>query len=327
MKCTNCAPSLFCFVALCFLGLTPSWAQESASSQLDSPDISTVGLEEQATHLLGIYCTSCHGSKKQEGDLRFDALEAIDPVDRQQLFGRVQDVLHLMEMPPADAMQPSDSERSILMQWLDGQLTGNAAKALAEKLQRFEYGNVVDHQDLFSGEYAELPGFTTDRRWLISEFIFNEKVNRLLNYEPTRTIYGNAQRVHGDSGIHWSPKTERGSKFRRAITNPFLLPEQIGVRYSVHQRLTTGHLLTMVGNAKRIAGHMSSEQTMKVHYPAMYALMKPEIDHRETLRSREQFLSTFTFLQRLLQELYGDEHDELLPKFVRMEIPYPGPPK
>ena len=141
------------------------------------------------------------------------------------------------------AKQPNEAERKILLQWLNSQLTGKAAKALAEKLRRFEYGNVISHENLFSGKYAEAPGYTPDRRWLISEFIFNEKINRLLNYHPTRTIYGTAQSVQGDSGVHWSPKTERGNKFRRTITNPFLLPEKVGVRYSSHKRLTTGQLM------------------------------------------------------------------------------------
>jgi hypothetical protein len=61
---------------------------------------------------------------------------------------------------------------------------------------RFEYGNIVNHEDLFSGEYTDLPGYTHDRRWMISEYIFNEKVNRLPDYRPTRTIYP----VKGDSG-------------------------------------------------------------------------------------------------------------------------------
>jgi len=286
-----------------------------------------IALEDQATRVLNNYCVSCHGPDKQEGEVRLGALETIDAIDRQTLFGKIQDVVHLGEMPPEEAKQPSDADRKVLLQWLNSQLTGKAAKALAEKLLRFEYGNVVDHKDLFSGEYADLPGYTPDRRWLISEFIFNEKINRLLNYHPTRTIYGTTQQVQGDSGVHWSPKTERGNKFRRTITNPFLLPEKIGVRYSAHQRLTTGHLLTMVGNAKRIAGHMSSEATMKAHYPAMYALMKTELEHRETLRSRERFLSTYSFMERLLKDIYGDQHEVLLPELVRKEIPYPGPPK
>lgn len=47
-----------------------------------------------------------------------------------------------------------------------------------------EYGNVVNHNDLFSGEYANLPGYTPDRRWLISEFIFNERINFLTAVRP-----------------------------------------------------------------------------------------------------------------------------------------------
>lgn len=292
-----------------------------------SEELNSTALTDAATQVLTNHCVKCHGSGKHEGDIRLDALETIDPVDRQTLLGKVQSVLRLGEMPPEDSRQPSDAQKTVLMKWLNDQLTGDNAKALAEKLRRFEYGNVVDHHDLFSGKYADLPGYTIDRRWLISEFIFNEKVNRLLNYEPTRTIYGVTLPVGGDSGVHWSPKTERGNKFRRTITNPYLLPEKVGVRYSVHKRLTTGHLLTMVGNAKRIAGHMSSEATMKAHYPAMAAFMKTEFEHRQRMRSREQFLSTFSFMERLLKEIYGEQHEKMLPPLVRQEIPYPGPPQ
>ncbi|MCB1694168.1 MAG: DUF1592 domain-containing protein, partial [Pseudomonadales bacterium] len=288
-------------------------------------ELDPTALEDQATQVFGRYCGSCHGPDKQEGKVRLDALETIDPVDRQELFASVQQRVQLGEMPPEKAKQPSDAERKILMQWLDSQLTGEAAQALAEKLLRFEYGNVVDHEDLFSGKYADLPGYTTDRRWLISEFIFNEKVNRLLDYHPTRAIYGVGRQVAGDSGVHWSPKTERGDSFRRTITNPFLLPKVVGVRYSGHDAITAGHLLTMLGNAKRIAGHMSSEATMKAHYPAMFALMKTDLEHREVLRSREQFLSTYTYMDHLLKDLYGDEHKTLLPKLVRADVAAPEP--
>ena len=104
------------------------------------------------------------------------------------------------------------------------------------------------------------------------------------------------------------------TSFVRTITNPFLLPEKVGVRYYGKEALTTGHLLTMVGNAKRIAGHMSSPSAMKAQYPAMYALMQDELQHRETVRSRKDFLATDKYMERLLQEIYGDKHEALLPK-------------
>ena len=82
-----------------------------------------------------------------------------------------------------------------------------------------------------------------------------------------------------------------------------------------------------IGNAKRVAGHITSEETMKLYYPAMYSLMKNELDQREKLRSRERFLRTYTFLDRLLNDVYGKNHYDLLPTLIRKEIPYPGPPK
>jgi mono/diheme cytochrome c family protein len=311
-----------------FLEPAPSQAeleqQKPGTAEPAATELDPTVLEDRATQILSRYCVSCHGPDKQEGEIRLSALETIDAVDRQSLFAKAKDVIHLGEMPPEKARQPSDAERKLLLQWLNGELTGKSAKALAEKLRRFEYGNVVDHTDLFSGEYSDLPGYTPDRRWLISEFIFSEKINRLLDYHPTRTIYGTTQKVQGDSGVHWSPKTEHGNKFRRTITNPYLLPEKVGVRYYGKEALTTGHLLTMVGNARRIAGHMSSESTMKSQYPAMYALMQDELRDRETLRSREAFLTTDGYMDRLLQDIYGDRHDAFLPRLVRVDIPFPG---
>ena len=331
MKWTRYSLALSGLVVLSTVCSSPFYAQttkvvdESAKAQPDESNL--VELEARSEAILKNYCSGCHGADKQEGDLRLDELELIDPVNRKTLFEKIQDVISLGEMPPSEAKQPTNDERKSLSTWLNSQLTGQSAKALNEKLQRFEYGNVVNHDDLFSGKYSRLPGFTSDRRWIVSEFIFNDKMNRLLNYSPTRTIYGKTYEVSGDSGVHWSPKTERGNKFRRTITNPFLLPENVGVRYSAHTGLTTGHLLTMVGNAKRVAGHMSSEMIMKAHYPAMYDFMKAELSHRETIRDREEFLTTPSFMEQLLQNIYGKQHDELLPTYVRNDIPYPGPPK
>jgi len=291
------------------------------------PELDPVVLKDKAMQVMETYCFTCHGADKQKGDIRFDALESIDPVDLQTLFSDASETLLFEEMPPDDAeKQPSEAEIKILAKWLDSQVSGDAAKALAEKLKRSEYGNVVKHEELFSGEHADLPASTPDRRWLVSEYIFNEKMNRLLDYQPARDIYGTNYEVAGDSGIHWSPKTERGNKFRRSITNPFLLPEKVGVRYFGHDRLTTGHLLTMVGNAKRVAGHMASEEVMRANYPAMYAIMETEFEHREILVSRKKFLTTPTYMERILEKMYKDKHQELLPELERIEVEYPAPP-
>ena len=153
------------FFALGLVILTPPSAHSAASgeeSEGGGPD--PVELEESAIQVLDSYCVSCHGPDKQKGGIRFDLLESIDAVDRQALFGQVEEVMHLEEMPPVKAKQPSGPERTLLQNWVTSQLTGKSAQALAEKLKRFEYGNTVPHDDLFSGEHADLPGSTPDRR-------------------------------------------------------------------------------------------------------------------------------------------------------------------
>ncbi len=321
------------FYAAFLIGLsctTPLQAQPAGDTLRTisaEPTKAAVDLKHRATDVLNRYCVDCHGPESEEASVRLDAFDLMDEVEQQKLFAKVQRVIQLSEMPPSEAQQPTSAERKLVLGWLENQLTGQAAKALSEKLMRFEYGNVVDHHDLFSGDYAHLPGSTPDRRWLISEFIFTEKINRLLNYQPTRKVYGTNQSVQGDSGVHWSPKTEWGNKFRRTITNPFLLPPTVGVRYSAHPRLTTGHLLTMIGNAKRVANHMTNETVMKANYPAVYAVMKKTLEERARIESREKFMRTFPFLERLLKEIYGRKHDSLQPQIKHLTIPYPGPPK
>ena len=152
MKWTSCAAGLSGFVALWSIGLVQLVAQTGpVNGAASNTELNATALAERATRVLNKYCVSCHGPDKQKGKVQLSALETIDAVNRQKLFGKAQELIQLAEMPPEKARQPDDAERKILLQWLNSQLTGKAAKALAEKLLRFEYGNVVDHKKLFSG--------------------------------------------------------------------------------------------------------------------------------------------------------------------------------
>ena len=101
------------------------------NARISNSKIDPTDLYEQATRALNNYCVSCHGPEKQKGDLRLDSLEAIDAVDRQELFRKAQEVIRFSEMPPQKAKQPSEVDRKILLQWLNSQLTGKAARFLA----------------------------------------------------------------------------------------------------------------------------------------------------------------------------------------------------
>ena len=219
-----------------------------------------------------------------------DCLDTLALDTRLDLLNKMQEQVFFKEMPPKKKKKPTQTERDSLVLWISSELKKHGASGLEEKLKRPEFGNYVDHDKLFSGEYAHLKGFTRDRRWLVSEFIFNAKINRLIDHPSIRTIDGVKMDVIGDNGVNIS-KRFGGHNLRQSITNPFLLPGNIGVRYYDTTALTGGHLLTMISNAKKIAGYMSSEQAMKAHYPAMHRIMKTELAHREILASRERFLN------------------------------------
>lgn len=262
------------------------------------PDVKTV---------LASHCSDCHSGDSAEAGVDFDSLSVLNLDERLELLNRAQEQLYFRHMPPEDAGQPTESDRTRLIGWLKTELQRFEASRLEDKLQRPEYGNYIDHEVLFSGEYADLPGFTPDRRWLISEFIFDARFNRILNHKPFKTIDGNRQFVIGDNNR------------RVNLTNPFLLPTNTGVRYYANTTLNGGHLLTMMTNAKEAAAYMVYLTTRDRRYvPAIASVMGAEWEHDRILATREKFLNNF--IDRVLQDLYQDRHDELLPTFVRTEI-------
>ena len=112
-----------------------AWSAKINSSSV----VPSVVLKDSAYQVLDSHCISCHGPEKQKGDLRLDDFESIDPVDLQVLFARMSEVVQFREMPPEESEQPSEDERRTLLRWLHEQLHGEPAKALGEKLWRFEY--------------------------------------------------------------------------------------------------------------------------------------------------------------------------------------------
>lgn len=254
--------------------------------------------------LLETHCFACHDADSEKGGIRLDHLDTLTLEARLDLLNKAQEQIYFRHMPPPEKKPPTDSERQQLLGWLRPVLREHGASTLEEKLQRPEYANYVDHDQLFSGEHARLPGFTHDRRWLISEFIFDAKFNRLLNHTPFQTIDGKREFVIGDNNR------------RVNLTNPFLLPTNSGVRYYANTTLNGGHLLTMITNAKEAADYMVYLTKRDQRYlPAVGAVMNREWEHEKTLASRESFLNSF--VEEVLIEIYGeDEHEALLPEFT-----------
>lgn len=283
-------------------------AAADAAAAGDQPSSTPKGpfrVSEPVLPALEKHCFSCHDADGKKGDVRLDNLESLALDARLDLLNRVQEQLFTGEMPPKKKKPPTEDERTLLMEWISKDLRAHGASKLEDKLRKPEYGNYVDHEKLFSGQYKDLPGFTPDRRWLISEFIFDAKFNRLLGVNKVKTCDGKRTPIIGGSGRPF---------MRINLTNPFLLPTHSGVRYYDTTTLDGGHFLTMITNAREFSAFLLSQLKRDNSLPAYNKIMATEWKHEGIVANRQSYLKSN--IEPLMRELYQDKHEALLPAYI-----------
>ena len=126
--------------------------------------------ETHARQFFKSNCTSCHGEKKQKGDvtlhdLKMDFASAEEGRRWMTVLGQLENG----EMPPEEKEQPSHAEREGMIAGIMNQfrLAGNPIELLRSAPK---YGNYVNHRELFSGEHKG-PSFSRPRIWRISPYI------------------------------------------------------------------------------------------------------------------------------------------------------------
>ena len=187
-----------------------------------------------ASAVLTRYCAACHFGEQVEGGVRLDGLEVLSADQRRELLLDVREVLRFEEMPPSGEPRPNAAELDELFGWLDANLEGSDDAALRDKLRYPQYGNLVDHDALFSG-VVDARASTPARRWLVSPQIFHERVMEVFE-------------------LTGRDRADRQHRAFDGVTNPFLLGDHSGVRYYDLDALDGGDLLVMLGNARWIAG-------------------------------------------------------------------------
>ena len=281
------------------------------SDLVEANDKPATSVPKGAHAVLETYCISCHGPEKQKGSVRFDGLETMDPVALQEVYLSMKEVVEFEEMPPPKSKQPSDAKRQAVLDWLESEMSEEAQKKLADKMRRPGMGNYVKHEELFSGEYADLPGYTTDRRWLISEYIFDAKMQRITENRTTSKWRGKRVDLLGAHKINGL-----------SLANPFLLPNRSGVRYFANTDLTGGHLSTMLTNAQKtsifITENLVKDHRRKSYLPAVRKVLSLEDQHEATLVSRRAFLEKY--IATVCEQIYGDQNQSLLPAFVPVKL-------
>ena len=115
-----------------------------------------VTFESTVRPFLRSYCVSCHGTKTQKAERRFDRLPGNITNDNSLVdYQDILDQLNLASMPPEDAPQPSIEKRRQVIRWFTKRIAefhrSNADKhehPVLRRLNAREYRNTV--RDLFS---------------------------------------------------------------------------------------------------------------------------------------------------------------------------------
>lgn len=131
-------------------------------------------LEKIARPFFNEHCTSCHGEKKQKGDLRVDTLKVdFNSPKTMAHWEEIMNRINSGDMPPDDEPRPKPAEVARVSEWITGQLheaevamqNSGKERVSFRKLTREEYAHTV--RDLLGVNYdATAPtGLPEDPDW------------------------------------------------------------------------------------------------------------------------------------------------------------------
>ncbi len=115
---------------------------------------------------LQTYCTNCHNAEKAKADFRLDNIDHdITNGEDVERWEKVLEMVSIADMPPEKAKaQPTKTERRQLETWILSELRKIGRGPDDARLNRPEFGNRIDHEELFSGEHKG-PAYSPSRLW------------------------------------------------------------------------------------------------------------------------------------------------------------------
>ena len=170
-------------------------------------DISDVGAA-----FLNRHCVDCHGKDTSEAGLTLHDLSTdFSKRDASALsiatWKLVIEKVAFNQMPPEDEPQPDAQEKRALVSTVEEALAAAGYRSnLKEKLRAPEYGNYVDHDQLFDRSVTDV-AYSPARLWKKSPFIFD-----VSKYK----VFGSAKNLNG--------------QIDRFVKQPFAMEDKQGFR-------------------------------------------------------------------------------------------------
>jgi hypothetical protein len=155
------------------LGIAVAFFSSSHSSVAEERDEFSEGIAP----FMQQHCLDCHGDADGEAGLDLTKFKPqITTVTQADGWLNVLGQLQAGLMPPLEEERPNAAELARVMYWIEKTvLASGHAEAYRRKILLPAYGNLVDHDLLFSGKIMTLP-YTPARVWRRSPYIFDGSV-------------------------------------------------------------------------------------------------------------------------------------------------------
>ncbi len=123
------------------------------------------------------YCLDCHEGGGAKAGFRLDDIDAAITSGRDvERWEKTLEMLSIGDMPPPEKRQPEKAERRQIEAWILAELRKIGRGPDDSRLKRPEFGNRVDHEELFSGEHRG-PASSPPRLWRKNHFIYQRFVS------------------------------------------------------------------------------------------------------------------------------------------------------
>ena len=114
------------------------------------------------------FCLDCHSGDDAEAGFRLDDIDPrVTSGSDVQRWEKALEMISIGDMPPDEADQPPKQKRKQVAAWVKSELGKIGRGPDDARLSRPEFGNRVDHDELFSGEHKG-PAYSHSRLWRLS---------------------------------------------------------------------------------------------------------------------------------------------------------------
>jgi len=142
----------------------------------EPPNLAKIGVPFVAK-----YCVSCHGEKKPKADISLHTLTGdLSKPKELQVWQAVLAQIDSREMPPKSSKQPTDNERTQMLESLAAAMKASGVVLDDNKWLSPVKGNYVDHHLLFSGVPAKEITGTKARLWRITGPAYEDYIDKLI---------------------------------------------------------------------------------------------------------------------------------------------------